>query len=239
MAKQKLKVKTDTAIKDDSIPQISSDVIACEHCPRLRKHCLEIARIKRKQFVNDEYWGKPVPGFGDSNAKVLIIGLAPAAHGANRTGRMFTGDNSGLWLYRAIHHAGFSNQPQSVSSSDSLRLKSAYITAVTRCAPPENKPTPEEILNCSPFLIREIEALKKVRVFLVLGQIALKGLWSVLPDSAKPAKALPKFSHGAVVKLNDGRVIVCSYHPSQQNTFTGKLTEPMFDSVFEKLHQYC
>ena len=223
----------------DSIPKISNDVITCQKCPRLRQHCLEIARVKRKQFINDEYWGKPVPGFGDPNARVLIIGLAPAAHGANRTGRMFTGDNSGLWLYRAIHRAGFSNQARSESSTDSLILKGAYITAIARCAPPENKPAPDEIQNCSTFLVREMKALKNVRVYLVLGQNALKGLWSVLPESVKPARALPKFSHGSVVKLNDGKVIVCSYHPSQQNTFTGKLTEPMFDSVFEKLHQYC
>jgi uracil-DNA glycosylase family 4 len=223
----------------DSIQNISDEVIECKQCPRLREHCEQIARVKRKQFQKDVYWGKPVPGFGDPEAKVLVVGLAPAAHGANRTGRMFTGDQSGLWLYRALFRAGFSNQPSSESAVDSLKLKGVYITAVARCAPPENKPHPEEILHCSQFLKREIAALKEVKVFLVLGQIALKGLWSVLPESIRPIKSLPKFSHGAEFMLNDGRMIVCSYHPSQQNTFTGKLTEPMFDSIFTKIHQLC
>ncbi len=225
--------------KNDSILKISQEVIECELCPRLRSHCQQIALVKKKQFQNEKYWGKPVPGFGDPDAKVLIVGLAPAAHGANRTGRMFTGDQSGLWLYRAIHRAGFSNQPVSVSVQDSLKLKNAYITAVARCAPPENKPLPDEIIHCSQFLKRELAVLKEVKVFLVLGQIALKGLWAVLPESLKFSKSLPKFFHGAEVKLTDGRVILCSYHPSQQNTFTGKLTEPMFDAVFSKIHQYC
>ncbi len=214
---------------------IEQDVIQCEHCPRLRSHCQQIAQEKRRQFASESYWGKPVPGWGDSNAHVLILGLAPAAHGGNRTGRAFTGDNSGLWLYRAIHRAGFSNQAESTGLNDGLKLHGVYITMAAHCAPPENKPTPEELKNCAPYLVREIEALQKVRVFLVLGQIALKALWSVLPTEVKPQKALPKFAHGAKVKLRDGRVILCSYHPSQQNTFTGKLTEPMFDQVFLSL----
>jgi len=166
------------------------------------------------------------------------VGLAPAAHGGNRTGRMFTGDNSGLWLYRALHKAGFANeiglkqQPEIANIHDRLQLKDVMITAIARCAPPENKPTPTEIENCSEYLVREIEALKNLKVLVVLGQLALKGLWKVLPDELKVSRTIPKFSHGEMVKLRDGRVIVCSYHPSQQNTFTKKLTEPMFDQVF-------
>jgi uracil-DNA glycosylase family 4 len=219
----------------DSIEHIQKDVIDCNRCPRLRDHCSEIARVKRRQFMNDTYWGKPVPGWGDPEAKVMIVGLAPAAHGGNRTGRAFTGDNSGLWLYRAIHRAGFSNRAESIWRDDGLKLQGVYISMAAHCAPPENKPTPEELKNCSEYLVREMNALTEVSVFLVLGQIALKALWAVLPENVKPQRALPKFSHGGEIQLRDGRKIVCSYHPSQQNTFTGKLTEAMFDEVFLKL----
>lgn len=233
------------------IQKISAEVIACERCPRLRRYCGKIAREKKKQFETSVYWGKPVPSFGDPRARLMIVGLAPAAHGANRTGRMFTGDNSGLWLYRALARAGFANEvglhqePNVGNREDGLELRDAIITAVARCAPPENKPTPKEIENCSEYLIRELDALKELRVFLVLGQIALKGLWSVLPEewkpvvqgrSARPAP-VPKFSHGARVQLRNGMWIVCSYHPSQQNTFTRKLTEPMFDSIFSDIQK--
>jgi uracil-DNA glycosylase family 4 len=214
---------------------INKDIIACERCPRLRKYCKTIAKEKRKQFMNDTYWGKPIPSFGDPSARLLIVGLAPAAHGANRTGRMFTGDNSGVWLYRALHKAGFANRAESSWKDDGLTLTDAYITATIHCAPPENKPLPKEIQNCSEYLVRELEAMKNVQVILVLGQIALKALWSVLPPELKPTRTLPKFSHGATVKLNDGRQLICSYHPSQQNTFTKKLTEPMFDSIFRTI----
>ena len=210
-------------------------MISCERCLRLRQHCKKIAHEKRKSFANEEYWGKPVPSFGDAKARVLIVGLAPAAHGANRTGRMFTGDNSGLWLYRALNRAGFSNQPQSVNRADGVTLKDVMITTVVHCAPPENKPFPEEIQNCSEYLVKEIENLANLEGFIVLGQIALKGLWAVLPEEWKPVRAIPKFSHGMKIQLKNKIWIVGSYHPSQQNTFTKKLTEPMFDSIFEKL----
>ncbi|NDG84004.1 MAG: uracil-DNA glycosylase [Proteobacteria bacterium] len=221
-----------------SLESLNQRIVSCEKCPRLRQHCVRVAKEKRRQFQNEAYWGRPVPGFGDENARVLIVGLAPAAHGANRTGRMFTGDNSGLWLYRALHRAGFANQERSENRADGLRLRDAYITAVARCAPPENKPTPVEIASCSPFLKAEIEMLRKVKVYVVLGQIALKGLWGVLPDSVKPSKGVPRFTHGARVPLKDGRLLICSYHPSQQNTFTKKLTEPMFDGVFSAVSAF-
>ncbi len=218
-----------------SLEKIADEVFHCERCPRLRRHCEKIARIKKREFKDDVYVGKPVPGFGDPKARVLIVGLAPAAHGGNRTGRMFTGDNSGLWLYRALYRAGFSNQEKSISKDDRLKLKGVYIAAVARCAPPQNKLLPKEIENCRPFLIAEMEALKNVQAYLVLGRVALQGLWKTLPPEAKPYSKLPDFFHGAEVKLNDGKMIFCSFHPSQQNTFTKKLTEPMFDSVFEKI----
>lgn len=213
---------------------LNKSITECKKCPRLRKHCLEIARVKRKAFANETYYGLPITGFGDPGARLLLIGLAPAAHGANRTGRMFTGDNSGLWLYRALHRAGFANQAESSGRNDGLKLIDAYIAATARCAPPQNKLTPKEVENCRPYLLEEMELLKNVRVIAVLGLVALKALWSVLPDDVKPAKSLPKFKHGLEVKLKDGRVILGSYHPSQQNTFTKKLTEPMLDSIFNR-----
>lgn len=221
-----------SVLKYRDLKQVHQAIIECERCPRLRRHCEKIAREKRKQFQNDEYWGLPIPGFGDPKAKVLIVGLAPAAHGANRTGRMFTGDNSGVWLYRALHKAGFANRAESVWRDDGLKLKNIYITATAHCAPPENKPTPQEIENCSSYLDAELELFKGAKVYLVLGQIALRALWSHLPDEVKPQKAIPKFAHGMKLQLNDGKWLVGSYHPSQQNTFTKRLTEPMFDSVF-------
>ncbi len=215
-----------------TLQEIGSKVIACRRCPRLREYCREVALKKRRQFREDEYWGRPVPGFGDPEARLLLVGLAPAAHGANRTGRMFTGDNSGLWLYRALYRAGFSNREKSEHREDGLRLRGAYVTAIARCAPPANKPEPEEVRACSTFLLQELECLKNVRVILALGQIALKGIWQVLPEGVKPSRALPRFAHGLRIPLRDGRWILCSYHPSQQNTFTRKLTEPMLDEVF-------
>ncbi len=212
-------------------------ILSCKKCPRLRKYCEKIAREKKREFRDQTYVGLPVPGFGDHKAEVLIVGLAPAAHGANRTGRMFTGDNSGLWLYRALYRAGFSNQEKSVSRDDDLELNRIFIAAVNRCAPPGNKPEPQEILNCRPYLLEEMAMLEPyLKGYLVLGQIALKGLWAILPEDVRPARALPKFAHGAQVKLNDGRFILCSFHPSQQNTFTKKLTEPMFDGIFSTLN---
>lgn len=221
-----------------SLEALELRITRCERCPRLREHCREVARIRRRQFINEEYWGKPVPGFGDPAAQLLIVGLAPAAHGANRTGRMFTGDQSGLWLYRAIHRAGFSNGPESKGPGDSLQLKGCFITAAARCAPPGNKPTPEELEHCGMFLREEIRSLHQVRVFLALGRIALHALWRQLPAEILPRRTLPEFGHGLEIPLNDGRLILGSYHPSQQNTFTGKLTEPMFDRVFVRVREF-
>ncbi len=202
----------------------------CEKCPRLRKHCLTVAREKRRSYQDETYWGKPIPGFGDPGAELVLIGLAPAAHGANRTGRIFTGDRSGDWLYRALHRAGFANQATSTARNDGLKLKNAYISCAARCAPPQNKPTPAELKRCAPFLEEELGLLKNAKVFMALGQIGLNTLWPFISKGQRK----PTFGHGEYASLADGRHLVMSYHPSQQNTFTGRLTEPMFDAVFTR-----
>lgn len=216
--------------------QLNRDITACEACPRLRAYCKEIARVKRRAFLADEYWGRPVPNFGDPAARLLIIGLAPAAHGANRTGRMFTGDRSGEWLYRALHDAGFANQPNASNRDDGLQLIDCAITAACHCAPPDNKPATEELATCNMWLRQTID-LVPARVYLALGQIA----WSVLVAEFRRrnwyAGSVPKFGHAAVVKLAGERHLVGSYHPSQQNTFTGKLTREMLDAVFVKTRE--
>ena len=188
-----------------------------------------MAREKRASFAEWDYWGRPVPGFGDPEARVLVVGLAPAAHGGNRTGRVFTGDRSGDWLFAAMHRAGLANQPESLSRDDGLRLTGAYVAAVVRCAPPANRPTPEERDNCLPYLERELAALTGVRAIVCLGSFALDGVARLYGMRPKP-----KFRHAGEVPLEDGRTVVCSFHPSQQNTFTGKLTEPMLDAVFAR-----
>ena len=206
-------------------------VVDCDSCPRLIRYCRGVAKEKRKAFETWEYWGRPVPDFGDARAGLLIVGLAPAAHGANRTGRMFTGDRSGEWLYRALHRAGFANQPDSVSSKDRMKLKGALITAVCHCAPPDNKPAPGEIENCRSWLEGAFDQTP-FQAVLALGAIA----WKASLLELKRLKILPKgdlkFMHGKRVQLEDGRLLMASYHPSQQNTFTGRLTEPMFDEIF-------
>ena len=206
-------------------------IIACERCPRLCAYCQAVAAEKRAAFRDWDYWGRPVPNFGDPQARLLIVGLAPAAHGANRTGRMFTGDRSGEWLYRALFKAGFASQPTSAAVDDGLRLLDCAITAAAHCAPPGNKPLPEELANCHTWLEETIDLLPVV-AFLALGQIAWKALVVELRRRGWYAGNAPKFSHGASVELAGGRWLLGSYHPSQQNTFTGVLTEPMFDSVF-------
>ncbi|MCH7483648.1 MAG: uracil-DNA glycosylase [Chloroflexi bacterium] len=218
----------------DSLERVRDDITGCFRCPRLVEWRERTAREKRASFRDWDYWGRPVPGFGDPDARLLVVGLAPAAHGGNRTGRVFTGDRSADWLYRALHRAGFANQPTSEHRDDGLRLTSAYVTAVNRCAPPANRPTPEERDNCLPFLEREIELLTDLRVIVALGSYALDGLARVF--SLRPK---PKFGHGAEIAVagpdgQAGRTIVCSFHPSQQNTFTGRLTEEMLDAVFRR-----
>ena len=211
---------------------------ACALCPRLRRHCERIARVKRRAFAEQVYWGKPVAGFGDTHARLLIVGLAPAAHGANRTGRMFTGDSSGDWLYAALHAHGFASQPTSSARDDGLELKDAFITAAARCAPPDNKPTPLELSRCRPYLERELALLDRVRVVLALGAIAQRayleaaGWWARLAPRERP-----RFAHGAEFSLPDRRVLLTSYHPSRQNTQTGRLTRPMWNAIFARARE--
>ena len=217
--------------RDHDWHSLAQSIHSCQSCPRLREYCLKIAFEKRKSFQRDTYWGKPVSGFGDPRARLVLVGLAPAAHGANRTGRIFTGDNSGLWLYRALHRFGFSNQEASTGPKDSLILKDAYVSCVVKCAPPDNKPTLDEQNLCvDQFLRQEIELLDQAQVWVALGQIAYVNLLNFF----KMPKPRPKFEHGRVLNLSQNQHLILSYHPSQQNTFTGKLTEPMFDSIFQK-----
>ena len=208
----------------------------CRACPRLIRHCADVAERKRRAYQDDDYWGGPVPNFGSPDARLLIVGLAPGAHGANRTGRMFTGDRSGEWLYRALHRAGLANQATSSDRGDGLELTNCVITAVCHCAPPQNKPTTEEVQACQPFLTSTIQLLP-VRVFLALGQLA----WKASLDYAYSHQLLegrrPSFGHGAEAKLNNDRYLIGSYHPSQQNTFTGRLTEEMLDQVILRAKQ--
>jgi uracil-DNA glycosylase len=208
------------------LARLEAEVSACRACPRLVAWREQVGRERRAAFRGEEYWARPVPGFGDPAARVAIVGLAPAAHGANRTGRMFTGDRSGDFLYAALWRTGFANQPTSVARGDGLALAGAWITAPVRCAPPANKPTPEERDRCRPFLERELALLADLRVFVPLGQFGYQVLCGVL--GVRPR---PPFGHGVEVALPGGRSIVCSYHVSQQNTFTGKLTDAMFDAV--------
>ena len=218
----------------DPLSQINREIIVCRRCPRLVKWREKVAREKVSRFSSCEYWGKPVPGFGDPDARILIIGLAPAAHGANRTGRMFTGDRSGEWLYGTLHKFGLANLPDSVSAGDKMKLKDCYITAVARCAPPQNKPSVSEIRNCQEYLQRELSALRKVRVLIALGKIAFDRTLKVIEKAGVELTGQkPKFSHNAVARLSENLTLIASYHPSQQNTFTGKLTRRMFEDVFD------
>jgi uracil-DNA glycosylase family 4 len=215
------------------MPQsLNRRIVACELCPRLREHCAEVARVKRRAYLDWDYWGKPVPGFGDPQARVLVIGLAPGAHGSNRTGRMFTGDRSGEFLYRALHETGFASQAESQSREDGLTLKDVYITAAVRCAPPDNKPTLEEFANCRPYLERELDLLKNVRVVVALGGLAFRTYLSILRDGGVIA-SLSKFEFGHNRIYKTVPTLIGSYHPSQQNTSTGKLTAEMLRKVFE------
>jgi uracil-DNA glycosylase family 4 len=225
-------VKVDITVIMRRWDRLNQQIIRCELCPRLREYCKSIAAAKRRAFVKDKYWGLPVPNFGDPQAQLLIVGLAPAAHGGNRTGRVFTGDRSGEWLFRALHKAGFANRSLSASRNDGLRLRNAAITAACHCAPPDNKPTPDELANCRRWLEQTIDILP-VRVLLALGQVAWRASIAEARRREWLVGKVPRFAHAATVALVGDRWLVASFHPSQQNTFTGKLTEPMFDRIFE------
>ncbi len=213
----------------DPLARLRTDVCDCRLCPRLVSWRELVAETKRAAYREEEYWGRGVPGFGDPAAKILVLGLAPAAHGANRTGRVFTGDRSGDWLYRAMFRAGLANQPTSVSADDGLKLQGAWVTAVVKCAPPDNKPLPDERVNCRPFLQRELGSLAQVRVVVCLGAFAFSAACDEF--AVRPR---PKFGHGALCVADNGLTLLCSFHPSQQNTFTGRLTEAMLDDVFTR-----
>jgi uracil-DNA glycosylase family 4 len=233
-----------TSSVDDSptVMELERRVIDCRRCPRLVDWREQVAREKVRRFAADNYWGRPVPSFGDPGARLLIVGLAPAAHGGNRTGRVFTGDRSGDWLYRALYKAGFANQPTSTHRNDGLTLIDCYITAVIHCAPPENKPLPDEVLNCRPYLLREVELMNRTKAVIALGRIAFDAVISsfgLRVEQSRSARraARPKFTHAGECELKRGIRLIASFHPSQQNTFTGKLTEPMFDKVFSRARE--
>jgi uracil-DNA glycosylase family 4 len=217
---------------------VQRDIVACDRCARLREYCTLVATEKRRAYREETYWGRPVPGFGDPAARVLLVGLAPGAHGANRTGRMFTGDSSGDWLFEALHRAGFANRPESVSRDDGLRLADCWIGAAGRCAPPANKPLPAELEACRVHLEQEIRLLPKLRVVLALGRIGheaylrASGWWTRLAPRERPV-----FAHGAESVLPDGRVLMSTFHPSRQNTQTGRLTRAMWHRVFARLRE--
>ena len=223
-------------IMPKGLAKVHQDVIACQRCPRLVKHRCEVARTKRRAYREWEYWGKPVPGFGDPRARLLIIGLAPAAHGGNRTGRVFTGDSSGDLLFRTLYETGFASQPQSVSRKDGMRLQDAYITATVRCAPPGNKPLPAETRNCREYLEREITLLENVKVVVALGKIAFDAYLSILQGKKLiGSRNEYPFGHAATYHFPAPLpALIASYHPSRQNTQTGRLTKKMFREVFEK-----
>jgi uracil-DNA glycosylase family 4 len=223
----------------DSLARVRRDVIGCERCPRLRRWCRRVAAVRVKRFREQEYWGRPVPGFGDPRARLLVVGLAPAAHGGNRTGRVFTGDRSGDFLFAALHRAGFASQAESVGRNDGLGLRGCYIAPVARCAPPLNKPTPAEVARCREYLAREWALLGELRAVLVLGRVAMDGLLAMLRASGRPLPARRlQFAHGASHDLGLGVRLFCSYHVSQQNTFTGRLTARGFDAVLARIRRH-
>jgi uracil-DNA glycosylase family 4 len=220
------------------VEDIRAQVVACRRCPRLVAWREKVARDKRAAFVDETYWGKPVPGFGDPRARVVVVGLAPAAHGANRTGRMFTGDRSGDWLYRALYRAGFANRPESTHREDGLILRDCYVTAAVRCAPPGNKPSPVERDSCRPYLESELAALERARVLVALGKFAFDQLWRILQEGGdRLPSPRPRFAHGMEITVRPNLTLMASFHPSQQNTFTGKLTEGMFDAVWARARE--
>ena len=234
-----------------TLADLNATIPSCTRCPRLRAYCREVARLKKREFQQWEYWGRPVPGFGDPGARLFVVGLAPAAHGANRTGRMFTGDSSGNWLYDALYRFGFANQPESHTRDDRLQLLDCYLGAAARCAPPENKPTPQELANCRPYLEHELALLRNVRVVVVLGRIAWESYlkaarasgsgvgqdaghvwWNTLTPAERPP-----FGHGREHRFHDGVTLISSFHPSRQNTNTGKLTREMWYAIFRRARE--
>jgi uracil-DNA glycosylase family 4 len=222
----------------DWLSRLNREVIACTRCPRLVAYRQQVAREKRRAYRDWDYWGKPVSGFGDPNARVLVLGLAPGAHGSNRTGRPFTGDASGKFMYPVLHETGFANQPSATHRGDGLKLKDLYITAAVRCAPPDNKPLPKEFANCAPYLDREMDGLKNLRVIVALGRIGFDAYLNYLKRRDQlPSKKAYQFQHGASYKMPDGKTLLASYHPSNQNTQTGKLTRPMLVRIFEEAAQ--
>ncbi len=226
-----------------SLDALNARIMACNLCPRLREHCMNIASVRRRAYIDWEYWGRPVPSFGDPKARVLALGLAPGAHGSNRTGRPFTGDGSGDFLYPILHQAGFASQPNAISRHDGMKLRGLWITSVVRCAPPANKPTPEELRNCAPWLDDEIALLKNLRVVVCLGRIAFDGLIAYLrrigesSNGKLPPRSELVFAHGAEYTLPNGLTVIASFHPSLQNTNTGRLTQQMLLAVFQRAHQ--
>jgi uracil-DNA glycosylase family 4 len=232
-------MKSDNQLRESQLRTLEEKVIACRQCPRLIAYCREVARVKRRSYREWDYWGKPVPSFGDPHARLLILGLAPAAHGANRTGRMFTGDRSGDWLYRALYRTGFASQPESQSRDDGLTLLNARIAASAHCAPPDNKPTLEELRNCRVWLEKELDLLPDLQIVVALGRIAFDGYLSILKARGAIARrGAFLFGHNHLHRLGDGLpALISSYHPSQQNTSTGKLTEDMLEAVFRSARQ--
>jgi len=228
---------SDLKVASSPLANVRDAIVACDRCPRLRRYCAEVAREKRRAYRDQVYWGRPVPGFGDPRARLLIVGLAPAAHGANRTGRVFTGDGvggSGDFLMASLHRAGFANIPTSQHPDDGLRLRDAFIAAAVRCAPPDNKPTPGEIAACLPHLAAEAAALGRVKVIVALGKIAFDAYLQLLKTRGHIVRPRPAFGHGLAHELPDGRLLIGCYHPSRQNTNTGKLTAAMMDVVFRR-----
>lgn len=222
--------------RTETLAAIDADIVACRACPRLIDWCEQVGREKRAAYRDQTYWARPVPGFGDHKARLLVVGLAPGAHGANRTGRLFTGDRSGDWLYRALYRAGFASQAASSGCNDGLVLRDARISAMVRCAPPGNKPLPAERDRCLPFFLRELRALPQARVIVCLGGFAWKGVLQALAQTGHHVSPQPDFGHSAEVRVGP-YLLLGSYHPSQQNTFTGRLTEPMLDAVFSRARE--
>jgi uracil-DNA glycosylase len=221
-----------------TLEAIERRVVGCRKCPELRAYCAGVGRVKKRAFLDQDYWAKPVPGFGDPAARLVLVGLAPGAHGSNRTGRVFTGDGSGEWLYRALHRAGFANQPHAVDRNDGMVLHDAFITAAVRCAPPANKPTPEQKTRCLPYLRAEFAALRATRVIVSLGKIADDAVHALIKERGTYREPRAAFAHLAETRIDlpsaSGITVLASYHPSRQNTNTGVLTEPMLDAVFSR-----